>query len=536
MPSIIVANIKGTVPKIHAKLMEDNQAQTANNVNLREGNLSALKGTTQVTDLGAVTPKTLWKAGSGFITFANGEINKVIDAQIEESNDRFFWTDGAFPKQSDSALWSGTEYRLGVTPPAVAPTISIQNAAGDTVQEYVSYVFTMVSAYGYESAPSPATAVTTINADQHVHLSVMTTPTDTAHNFQYKNIYRLSSGTAGAEYQFLAQIAFAVTTYEDDDGAEGELGDVGTDVIATTTWAMPPNDLVGLTQAHNGMTIGYAGKEMYVSEVLVPYAYPTDYVVTVDTPITGIGAGPSFILIVSGTHPYIVNGTTPESLVPEVQSLISQCAGQRSVVSCERGVFYAAQDGLCLCDGVDVKVITKPFITSDQWKALGTPSTIIGTWYDDHYVGFYEGTANGIMINPDTGTVTTFTLIGDVLIIRDVYHDADTNIINILSYDNVSDSHISSFETNATTLSYTWKSKKFVNQNRFNCCMVRGDSGGTLSFKYYLNGSLKQTKTVTAGTMFRLPDDPGSTEKEFELTGTKNVDSVQVATTAKELI
>ena len=74
-------------------------------------------------DLGAVTPKTIWKPGSAFIIFANGEINKVVAAQIEESNDRFFWTDGVFPKQSDSALWSGTQYRLGVTPPAVAPTI-----------------------------------------------------------------------------------------------------------------------------------------------------------------------------------------------------------------------------------------------------------------------------------------------------------------------------------------------------------------------------------------------------------------------------
>jgi hypothetical protein len=534
MASIIVNNIQGRVPKIHAKLLQDNQAQIATNVNLRRGNLQALKGTTEVTDLGAVQPKTLWKAGAAFEIFPNGQINTVIDAQIEESNDRFFWTDGTYPKQSDSNLWTGTFYRLGVTPPAVAPTISIEGAAGDTVQDYVSYVFTMVTAYGYESAPSPATAVTTINADQHVHLSVMTTPTDAAHNFQYKNIYRLSSGSAGAEYQFLAQIAYAATTYNDDDGG-GELKDVSTDVIATTTWAMPPSNMVGLTQAGNGMTIGYAGKELFVSEVLIPYAYPEDYVITLDTPITGIGAGPSFILAVSGTHPYIITGTTPDSLIAEVQSLISQCAGQRSVVSCERGVFYAAQDGLCLCDGINVQVVTKPFITSDQWKVLGTPSSLIGTWYDDHYVGFYEGTANGIVINVDDGHVTTFTLTGDVEGIRDVYHDADTNLLNILHKDSSNESHISTFETNNTTLSYTWKSKKFVNQNKFNCCMIRGEAG-TVSFKYYLNGSLKITKTATMGTMFRLPGDPGSTEKEFQLIGVKDVDSVQLATTPKELI
>jgi hypothetical protein len=535
MPSIIVSDIKATQPKMNAKLLEENQAQTALNVELRERKLQALKGTTEVSDLGAVTPKTLHKAGSTWIVFDNGEINSVVAAEIEESNDRFFWTDGVYPKQSDSALWSGTEYRLGVTPPAVAPTITIQGVASGEVQDTVSYVFTMVTAYGYESAPSPATAVTSIDTDQYIDLSVMTTPADAAHNFQYKNIYRLSSGTTGAEYQFLAQIAFAATTYQ-DKGTGNELGTVTTDVIATTDWAMPPNDLVGLTQAHNGMLIGFAGKEMYVSEVQIPYAYPTDYIITADSTISGIGAGSNFILMVSQTTPYIVTGTTPDSLVADPVSLKSQCAGQRSMVACELGVFYAAQDGLCLCDGSDVRVITKPYITSDQWKALGTPGSIIGTWYDDHYVGFYEGTANGIAISVETGEVMTFTLTGDVNTIRHVFHDSSTNLINILSYDGASDSHISSFETNSTTLSYTWKSKKFVNPNKFNCAMVRGEAAGTLTFKYYLDGSLKQTKTVTADQMWRLPEDSGSSVKEFELTGTKTVDSIQLATTPKELI
>ena len=535
MPSIIVSDIQGTVPKVNPKLRQDNQAQTADNVELREHVLQPLKGTTEVSDLGAVTPKTLWKAGATFIVFPNGEINKVVDAQIEESNNRFFWTDGVFPKQSDTALWSGTSYRLGVTPPAVAPVITLQGAAGDDVQDVVSYVFTMVSAYGYESAPSPATAVTTVYANQYIDLSVMTTPVDASANFQYKNIYRLSSGTAGAEYQFLAQIPFANTTYQ-DKGSGNTLGDVSTDVLATTTWAVPPATLVGLTQAYNGMLIGYTGKEVYVSEPLVPYAFPADYVITLDSDVSGIGAGNNFILAVSQNTPYIITGVTPEALVADPVSLISQCAGQRSVVECERGIFYAAQDGLCLCNGVDVSVITKPYITSDQWKALGTPGSIIGTWYDEHYVGFYEGTANGIVIDVDTGQVMTFTLTGDVNTIRDIYHDADDNILKILSYDGSSDSHISSFETNATPLSYTWKSKKFVNPHKFNCAMIRGDAAGTLTFKYYLDGSLKMTKTVTANQMFRLPADSGSTVKEFELTGTKNVDSVQLATSAPELV
>lgn len=109
----------------------------------------------------------------------------------------------------------------------------------------------------------------------------------------------------------------------------------------------------------------------------------------------------------------------------------------------------------------------------------------------------------------------------------------------VLVYDGSSDSLIYSFETNATTLSYTWKSKKFVDPHKYTCAKIKGDftGGTTATFKYYRDGSLKQTKSsIGADTYFRLASDPGASDKEFELTGTAEIDSLQIATSPSELI
>ena len=150
MPELDLQKFGGRRPRVSPRLLEQHMAQTAENCTFRNGKLVAIKAPTQATDHGALVPKTIWKMGSSMIIFPDGEENTVVDSPVDETNNRIFWTDGSYPKQSDDTLWGEATWsrRLGVKPPAVAPTVTVSGSAGDDVQDYVSYVFTMVTTWG----------------------------------------------------------------------------------------------------------------------------------------------------------------------------------------------------------------------------------------------------------------------------------------------------------------------------------------------------------------------------------------------------
>jgi len=366
------------------------------------------------------------------------------------------------------------------------------------------------------------------------------------------------------------------TTYADNDGA-GSLNPVSSDSLDTTDWEQWPDTLAGLTQAHNGMLIGFVGKELLVSEPYIPYAYSLDNKIQVDSNITGIGASHEFILIVSGKHPYIVYGAAPESLTLKQIPIRSSCESHRSIVSCDRGIFYQAPDGLAHCDGANVTVVTKSWITPEQWTTLMQSASMIGVWWNDKYYGFLEGTNDGVCIDIDKQELTTFTFASPIVNIRDVFHDGSDDTIHILSYNGTADSHRYTFMTNATLKTNTWKSKQFVDPEKYSCVKIRADwtDKGKLEWTYWRNGTETQKfaifvqdaqptadqtgdwwfdsndsykayrwsgtawilfTTVKMGQMFRLPADPGASYKEFQVAGTISIDSIQLATSPEELI
>lgn len=480
--------------------------------------------------------KTLWKCGDTFIFPGTFDADcTVIDSPVQEDYNRFLFTGDSNPKQANSSTWATrTAYRLGVTPPAVAPTITVQGSADADVQDYVSYVFTMVTAWGEESAPSTATAVTTIMNGQYVDLSVMTTPTDAQHNFQYKRIYRLSSGKAGGQFCYLGQIAYAETTYS-DKGSGDTLKAVSTDVLETTGWAIPPAGLTGLCLAQNNMLAGFYGKEVYISEPGAPYAWPTANKITLDSAVTGIGATDEYILAISTRHPYIITGNSPEGLVPTKLDLVMKCSSNRGVVPTDKGIFFPTKDGLAFCNGQTVINVTENTITTEQWQAINT-GTFVAKMYGSLYLAITEGGGTGIMVDPDTGEYTTFDLSTYLDAIYDIYSDATTGDLYLLGT-LATVPKVYTFDSSASLTTYVWTSKRFMTPHRFNCAKVKGywPEGATLTFGWYLDGVVKKSKSVTSERVFRLPSDCGSNDKEIRLTGTVQIEMVEVATSPDEL-
>ena len=538
MAKLDLQQFGGMQPKVSARLLRQYQAQTATNCKSDTGKLVPAAAPAVTTDHTTSIPKTLWKMASSLIIFPDGEENTVVDSPVDETYGRIFWTDGVLPKQSDNnTLWGETTWwrRLGVKAPAAAPTVTVSGSAGDDVQDYVSYVFTMVTDWGEESAPSPASAVATIMSDQYVDLSVMATPATSYNDYQYKRIYRLSSGTQGAEYQFLAQIAFADTTYQ-DKATGNALAEVDTDVIATEKWVLPPDDLKYLTMAHNGIMVGASGKELYMCEPNYYYAWPVAYARTFDTDIQAVGAFAQYIIVITKKYTYVLTGAHPLNMTKSKMGNPQSCESARGVVSTEFGVMYPSPEGLCLCNGQNVRVLSKDWISKADWQALG-PDKLIGTWFDDKYYGFFSGTNDGIIYNIQTGEYGTTEFASPVDKIYDAYADLESEKLYILCTNTAGDNGYTYELEAGANLTYTWKSKEFVDSKPYTCCKIDANfAAATVTFKWYEDGVLLQTTSAVAATgLFRLPDSGFSQEKALQLEAAVEVYRVQIATSPGEI-
>ena len=119
---------------------------------------------------------------------------------------------------------AGSINRLGGPAPTAAAVLT--TPSGATLTGYYSYVYTFYdSADGWESSPSPATAVTTITA---ADITVGSLETSCAREgVDKKRIYR-TPGTGETPYQFVVEIALATTSYVDAI-ADASLGNAAPD-------------------------------------------------------------------------------------------------------------------------------------------------------------------------------------------------------------------------------------------------------------------------------------------------------------------
>lgn len=540
MAKISLSNFKGRKPKVSSILLPKENSVTAININLESGSIQSDKDYEVSQDLGATDYRSIHMPGSstGWITLTTMNID-FVDANIDESDDMFFWTDGVMPKYSTYSTYP-TSYRLGVKPPTAIPTITHNKGTPDPdgdVQAYVSYVYTMVDTHGWESAPSTATAVDTIYTGEGVTIGNMLTPTGTNCNYEYKRIYRLESGLTGAVYLYLDEIDVTDTNYEDWSGTG--LNTTSTDAISTTDWDAPPNDLIGLTSGWNGMIFGFVGKELYVSEPHVPYAFPSNKTIVFENDIVGLGTTGESLVVLTKKYNYVVFGSEPANMGWTKVSAVQQCLFKKSIVSTERGVFYISADGLCLCDGNSTVVVTRDFIDKETWSGYN-PSQQMGVWYDDKYICFKQTSNWGMVIDPTDQTLELISCGDPCSKMYDVFHRAQNDTIYVLARNNSNNnSAIFSMWTSENKRSWYWTSKELVDKYNYTCARILGDyNGGTESatIKYWLDDVLVLLHTAYSNAMFRLPALGYKEKKQIELYGNADVYSVEIATAPEDLI
>lgn len=282
-------------------------------------------------------------------------------------------TAAAYLKNASDRLesyYTATNVRLGeIVSAAVEQYVWKVPPTVERILETRGYIYTYVSDWGEESAPSPVTPLLTIDQNDSVDVSIgapaVTSPYGTITHWR---LYRSSTTNVGAAYQFVAEVPIATTSYNDTKKQE-ELQEV----CPSLTWTEPRSDLFALTGLPNGIMVGLAedGRILCFSEPYQPYAWPREYELSLEYPGVGIGAFGQTAVVVTTGQPCYVSGADSANMSAQKIESAQACVSKRSIVSADGGVLYASPDGICLAGPSGVELLTLGAYSREDWQALG---------------------------------------------------------------------------------------------------------------------------------------------------------------------
>ena len=527
---IVIQNMGGIAPMITPMDLPDRMAQTASNVILYKGGACALKAPTSVmTPTKAGTKKTIYRFGIGqpetqyWFTWTT-PVNVVKGPVASDTTQRTYYTGDGVPKKTDMTLGltGGTSYpiayyNMGVPAPTVAPALTQVAGAGPTVQESRAYVYTNVTAWGEESAPSPAT-IGTADATHVIQVSGFESAPTGSYNVVKRYIYRTVSSSAGTNYYWVGEILSAATSFTDSVAATG----IG-EALVTLDWDVPPDDLAGLIALPSGALCGFSGKQVCFSVPNFPYAWPGKYRLTCDYEIVAVAPMGQGVAVLTTGYPYFINTGDPDSAQMIRVEEEAPCVSARSVVTVQGSVMYASPNGLVALSPSGTDVVTKKMFDRETWQATVDPTALFAVKWDNKYVAFKA--TGGFVLDID-GNLTTHSVDATA-----AYVDPQTDNLYLAVGTEIKKWNYGS------ALTATWKSKLYnvPAPTNFSCFQLNAVTYGNLTFKMYVNGTLAYSVAVTGANPYRLPAGSLQQRYEFEVVGTDQWTQLAIANSVQEL-
>lgn len=410
MPVIRLQGFAGENRALHPTLLPAQMGTVSRNQKPGRGDLRPWKQPLTVATIPAGR-QTIYRLGRDVASHSQywlswtGVVHAVRGYDTSDTTERTYYTGDGVPKVTDNTTLDGTDPQdnpganwrpLGVPAPATAPVVSTSTSGTSTELQSVFYVYTYVTSWGWESAPSPVSAINTRKLDEQATIGSFAAVPAGNYNVTLIRIYRTETGASGAtEFLFLREIGIGTSSTTDDNRTLGE-------VIPTTTWAMPPAGMTNLTALWNGMLAGISGRAVKFCEPYTPYAWPTRYdVVPPDSTPVALGVFGQNLVVLTTGRPLLVQGSTSEAMDSVPLEIPQGCVAARSAVSMGTGVAWASADGLCWYGAGGARIVTAGLMTREDWQAL-VPSTIIGQMYEGLYFGSYDdgGGRKGFVINP----------------------------------------------------------------------------------------------------------------------------------------
>ena len=558
------------IPKLRPHMIETpNPVVAINNTN-EHMDLSPIKGL----GTGAATYKSgelrsLVKLHTNWLTWTQ-DIN-FVKSQIESNAYRYYFTaDSGYdsPQSSnrvmstsgDASTWPTETRPLGVVAPTTPVTVNLYGTEDEKLDEVVvSYVYTYVTDWDEESAPSEVSTVTTIEGGKYVSIQGIVDPD--IDYITHVRIYRLVAATSGdADYLAIGvrgeSIAGALKWDVPLSQITGEsyqlfdcnsittptgLSTAGSDVIPSETWVEPPDNMHHLTQHMGSMLLGAYDNVLCISEPMIPYAWPIEYRRTFSDDIVALGTYQSYIVVLTGSYPYIIQGISPLGMVQQRIEQNIGCVSKRGVVSTRVGVIFPAEDGLYIINGANATCITEGLFSAAQWSAL-TPSSLIGFYWNDCYYGFFTGSDYVIQIELQDGFVLYEMELG--VDIYGGYVEELTNDLYLLG--KVGEVYRRyKYGGSSSDLDYTWQTKNFrTHPTNFEVLQIispydQGDIDVTVLYDWededdYPDPGVYDL-TFTNNEFMWLPAGELHRTIAFLITGKSKIDSIKLASSPEEL-
>lgn len=503
----------------------------------------------------AAMASDLYNVSNVWKLFTDIDTDYALSPTVNDSFRRIYWASPSTgPRLNTYAnLQSGlipNGYKLGVVSPTTAPGGTITGGAPPAVTR--SYVYTYITVYGEESAPSPPVVMAGNDSATWNITGILDPPVDATRTpMAKKRLYRTVYSTSGvATYFKVTDVAIGTTVFDDtvtDTVAASNLQ------LESTSWLPPPDTLQGLILMPNGFLIGWVDKTIYFSEAYHPHAWPPEYQLTVEYPVVGLGVLGTTCMVCTQGYPAALSGTKPSSVSLTKSTSNEPCLQRGSIVSTPQGVVYASQNGLVMASAGGIQNVTEKLITREDWRKDYAPQLLRAARYQNGYLALrmVEPPENRTAFYLDPSALqVALTELSEFGGCTNVFPDNWSGSVLILQnntireWDPVSDD----------LLPVLWRSKEFQFPKMVNlaCYSVYWDAAryaanaiGTgiiatatqVRFRVWASRRLIYDQTVPRnGLPCRLPSGFKSDIWQFEVRARAPVYTVHVATTERELV
>lgn len=548
MPAFAISTFMGMFPRTAPRLLAENQAQYAVNARTMSGYLAGRERDEKlVTVVGQPrrVRRVEYQGSLYYLTFVTPNVDVVKAPLVNDQFDRYYWAGEGIPPSFNTAarIAAGQPaYKLGILGPTSAPVLTI-TAPGDTAlpAETRFYVHTFVDEYGQESQPSAPSAALSVHPGATVEVAWGASPLDPPRpTVTHVRIYRTVPGATGTSaFFFVTEQPVGSSPFEDDlPSSTVALNET----LPSANWNVPPADMAGMAAMPNGFLVGFRGRDILFSEPFRPYAWPTEYTLSVEDDIVGIAVFDTNCVILTKGVPYIATGVAPEAMSLIKVGPTNACVARRSIVAMPGAVVYASEDGLVAITVGGNELITREIVDRDTWRRDFSPDTIIAARDGDaRYVAF---------VAPDAGFEMDFREPGRGIVlltgpdngVQGVDEDAEGRRALLMS-----GSDIYTFSTAAAPAeTYVWRSRESYMTKPVNLGAAEISSGqhrgadpanpdGMVRFRMWADDVLTFDEMVPLNQTIRLPTGYKAQVYEFEFEGDEPISRFAIAEQPYEL-
>lgn len=376
MTILKITGFSGEVPRLVPRLLPETASQNAVNARLDSGGLSPYrkpKFVHRIDGIQAGQVQTIHRHAGQWLAW-----NKpVYAAPGPVASDRLYLMGDGAPK----VIAGGTTYPLAIPYPSAALTAAASGTGtGDVYTR--AYVYTNVTSLDEETEPSPLSNAIEWKAGQTVTISGFQVPAGSRVTKQ--RIYRSQTSLQGTDLYFIAERPASTDNFIDNIALSEQ-----NEPLPSLEWSAPPDGLTGLISLPNGMMAAFRGKELWFCEPWHPHAWPEKYVLTLDYNIVALGAYGTTVVAATDGQPYIVSGTSPDTMAQEKLELNLPCINARGLVDLGYAIAYPSHDGLVVASSAGARVVTDQLMTRDQWLKTAPQRFVAGQFYG-RYLASYE--------------------------------------------------------------------------------------------------------------------------------------------------